>query len=143
MTARHVVSSSLLLALLLADVVSCTALGTRLGLRLSPAQKNPDLSDLWKRMATLPHTRQGSSMPSLSIVGPLDALRNQIVREMAHRMRTATAQKNQQILDRIGKRSMPIFSDEDHFDLLRLPNQQQRSDRSTFSSQESSSEELV
>ncbi|XP_064488232.1 uncharacterized protein LOC135400331 [Ornithodoros turicata] len=144
MSAQHLVCSSLLLALLVADVALSPTLGARLGPRLSTTPKNVDLAELWKRMALLPHSRTGSSMPSLSIVGPLDALRNQIARDMALRMRTATAQKNQQILDRIGKRSMPTFNDEEASALLTFPKQQQqRVDQSAFSSQESYSEELV
>lgn len=125
--------------LVLALLVSEAALGARVGGKPGGL----DLSDLWKRgplslrsrAAPMPslsmHNRD--HMPSLSIVSPLDVLRDKMMQDIIERSIKNKIQANDKILKDLGKRSAPQDS------LLRRSDD----DRSSFSPQESFSEELL
>ncbi|KAK8760566.1 hypothetical protein V5799_028166 [Amblyomma americanum] len=74
-------------------------------------------------------------MPSLSIVSPLDVLRDKMMQDIIERSIKNKIQANDKILKDLGKRSAP---DDVAASLLRRDD-----DRSSFSPQESFSEELL
>ncbi|XP_077487920.1 corticotropin-releasing diuretic hormone 44 [Amblyomma americanum] len=130
--------------LLLALLVSDAAMGARLGVA-GAGKPTLDLSDLWKRGPLSLRSRAGplpslsmhnrDHMPSLSIVSPLDVLRDKMMQDIIERSIKNKIQANDKILKDLGKRSAP---DDVAASLLRRDD-----DRSSFSPQESFSEELL
>ncbi|XP_070395403.1 uncharacterized protein Dh44 isoform X2 [Dermacentor albipictus] len=124
--------------LVLALLVGEAALGARVGGKPGGL----DLSDLWKRGPLSLRSRAGpmpslsmhnrDHMPSLSIVSPLDVLRDKMMQDIIERSIKNKIQANDKILKDLGKRSAPQ-------ELLRRGDD----DRSSFSPQESFSEELL
>lgn len=132
-------------------VVALLVTEAALGARLGGHKTTLDLSDLWKRgplslrsrgpMPSLSmHSRD--HMPSLSIVSPLDVLRDKMMQDIIERSIKNKIQANDKILKDLGKRSAPPASamggDDVAVSLLRRDD-----DRSSFSPQESFSEELL
>lgn len=134
--------------LLLALLVSDAALGARLG--GGAGRPGLDLSDLWKRGPLSLRSRAGplpslsmhnrDHMPSLSIVSPLDVLRDKMMQDIIERSIKNKIQANDKILKDLGKRSAASAPPPDDVaaSLLRRDD-----DRSSFSPQESFSEELL
>lgn len=131
--------------LLLALLVTDAALGARLG----GSKASLDLSDLWKRgplslrsRGPVPSLSMHSRdhMPSLSIVSPLDVLRDKMMQDIIERSIKNKIQANDKILKDLGKRSAPTaaIGEDVAVSLIRRDD-----DRSSFSPQESFSDELL
>ncbi|KAL1417186.1 hypothetical protein MTO96_000667 [Rhipicephalus appendiculatus] len=98
--------------LVLVLLVSEAALGARVG-----SKAGLDLSDLWKRGPLSLRSRAGplpslsmhnrDHMPSLSIVSPLDVLRDKMMQDIIERSIKNKIQANDKILKDLGKRSAP------------------------------------